>query len=70
MSRINIHFAISLTIIAFISGCGANQALQDMKQTKAAYKTCLAANPKDPAVCKPEKEAYETTGQAYESLIS
>jgi uncharacterized protein YceK len=58
---------ISFTFL-FLSGCAAHEALQDMRQAKAAYKACIAANPKDHAVCKQEKETYEATGQAYDSL--
>ena len=67
MSRKNSYFFISL-ILLFLSGCAANQALQGMKQTKAAYKACLAANPEDPFACKHQKEAYEAAGEAYDSL--
>jgi hypothetical protein len=56
-----------MTVFA-LSGCAANHALQDMKQAKAAYKACLAENPKDPAACKHEKETYEAAGLAYDSL--
>ena len=39
-----------------------------MKQAKAAYKACRAANTQDPGACKHEKENYEAAGQAYDSL--
>jgi hypothetical protein len=68
MSRIKKYFAISLITIISLSGCGAHQDLENMQQAKAAYQACLAANPQDPAACKKEKEAYETAGEAYESL--
>ena len=52
----------------FVSGCAAEQALKDMKQSKAVYKSCLAQHPKDTSACKREKEAYETAGQDYEGM--
>ena len=68
MLRIKNYFAISLITVISLSGCGAHQDLVDMKQAKAAYQACLAANPEDPAACKREKEIYEAKGEAYESL--
>jgi hypothetical protein len=68
MLSINHHFAISLAIILSLSSCAAGQALQDMKQAKAAYTACLAANPKDPSACKHEKETYEAAGEAYDGM--
>jgi len=66
---LNNYFAISLIVVLSLSGCAANQSLQNMKQTKAAYEACLAANPKDSAIaCKREKETYEAAGEDYESM--
>ncbi len=65
----NLNIAL-LIITLFMSGCGAEQALDDMKQAKAAYKACLADNPKDPSACKREKEAYENAGQSYDAMGS
>ena len=60
---------ILLLAALLLSGCAANQALNDMKETKAAYKDCVAQHPKDVSVaCKREKEAYESAGQAYEGM--
>ena len=64
----NYNRIILLAIILSVSGCAAEQALQDMKQAKAAYKTCLAEHPKDPTACKREKEAYEAAGQDYDGM--
>lgn len=68
MNHTNGYFSILLLIVLSLSGCAAEQALQDMKQAKAAYKACLDANPKDPSACKRDKETYEAAGQAYDGL--
>ena len=69
MHRANSYFAISLIVTLTLCGCAASQALQDMKQAKAAYKACLAAHPNDPpSACKHEKEAYEAAGEAYDGI--
>lgn len=67
MLRKNNYFFISMALL-LLSGCAAHQALQDMKQSKAAYQACLAASPKNPSACKHEKDTYEAAGEAYESL--
>ena len=59
---------ISTVIIMLLSGCAAKQALQDMKDAKAAYKSCLADNPRNPEACAREKEAYESAGQNYDGM--
>ena len=59
---------ISLAITILLTGCAAKQALQDMKDAKTAYKSCLAENPKNPEACTREKEAYETAGQNYDGM--
>jgi len=60
---------IALLIAAlFVSGCAAGQALEDMKQSRAIYKACLAQHPKDISACKRQKVAYEDASQAYASM--
>ena len=69
MSHRTYYFFISIALLFCLSNCAANHDLQRMKQAKAAYKACRAANAQDPAACKQEKETYEASGQAYDSLI-
>jgi len=68
MLNIKHLFAISLIILLSLSACAAGQALQGMKQAKAAYKACLDENPKDPSACKHQKETYEAAGEAYDGM--
>lgn len=72
MKRHSIIVLLIATAAAFLaSGCAARQALEDVKQSKAVYKACLAQHPKDAATaCKRQKTAYEETLQAYESMGS
>jgi hypothetical protein len=66
------HNLIALLIAAlFVSGCAAGQALEDMKQSRAMYKACLAQHPQDAAAaCTRQKVSYETALQAYEGMAS
>ncbi|MCE9508059.1 MAG: hypothetical protein K8R48_07080 [Alphaproteobacteria bacterium] len=58
-----------LTAALLVSGCTATQALKDMKQSRTAYKACLAQHPKDASTaCKRQKISYETASQAYTSM--
>ena len=68
MSHQSCYFFISISLLFLLPNCAANQDLHDMKQAKAAYKACRAANTQDPGACKHEKENYEAAGQAYDSL--
>ena len=62
-------FIVLISAVLFlITGCGAQRALDRMKEAKAAYQTCLAAHPKDSGSCKREKEIYESAGQDYDNM--
>jgi hypothetical protein len=60
-----------VAIVAFavaLSGCGIAakvDARNDMEQSKAAYKNCLAANPSNPSACAGLEAAFQADLAAY-----
>ena len=59
-----------LTVLA-LSGCGAwakHNAANDLQESAAVYKECLAQAAGDAAKCATQKEAYETDLETYEAL--
>lgn len=55
----------SLILIALVAltGC-ALQRMQQMDESNAAYKACLAAHPKKLSACEAERLSYEADQQA------
>ncbi len=59
-----------LALAASLSGCALAakmDARNDMEASKAAYKTCLADNPKTVSACQAEQLSYEADLKAYEA---
>lgn len=64
--RIRIEIALFGSLL--LSGCGLAARMQDRSNTEAslaAYKSCLAANPRDIAACDGAKLAYEADLRVY-----
>lgn len=63
-----LRFTATLATLALLSGCGVVakvDARNDMAQSKAAYKNCLAINPSNPVACESYRLAYEADLKAY-----
>ena len=61
------HIVLLVTAL-FISGCAAERASQNMRQSDDAYQTCSAENQKNLSACMDEKESYEATEKTYEGM--
>lgn len=59
-------FALAISLSACALQAKMN-ALDEMKASKAAYKTCLADNPKTVSACQAEQLSYEADLKAYEA---
>jgi hypothetical protein len=60
-------------VALLLAGCGefAKQGARSvMKESKAAYKTCLEQHPDDASACEMLKNIYETDLEGYRSLIA
>jgi hypothetical protein len=63
-----LRLTLILCAVLVVSGCGVAAkvtAREDMQNSKAAYKACLAANPDNPDKCEALRRAYEADIQAY-----
>ncbi len=59
---------VLLVAALLISGCAAERASQDMRQSDDAYQICSAENQKNLSACMDEKESYEATEKTYEGM--
>lgn len=62
---------ILLLAVLALSGCGAmerHRAANNLQESDAAYKECLAQAAGDVARCATQKAAYETDVETYETL--
>ncbi|MGH7029624.1 MAG: hypothetical protein ACREE9_05850 [Stellaceae bacterium] len=66
MKQVCFLFALAISLSACALQAKMN-ALDDMKASKAAYKTCLAENPKDVSACQAEQLSYQADLKAYEA---
>ena len=57
------HTFLILVCVATLSGCGPMRNFK-MDESNAAYKACLAANPKKLSACEVERLSYEADQQA------
>jgi hypothetical protein len=56
-----------------LTGCGVAakvNARNDLEQSKAAYKECLAQHPQDVRACEGLRMSYETDLQTYKAMSS
>jgi hypothetical protein len=63
-----LRLTLILCLALLVSGCGIAAkvtAREDMQNSKAAYKACLAANPDNPDKCEAQRRAYEADIKAY-----
>jgi hypothetical protein len=64
------RFFLLATVAVSLSGCGMAvrmEAHSDLETSKAAYKSCLAANPANVSACESLRLAYEADLKAFEA---
>jgi hypothetical protein len=69
MKQAGFLFALALSLSACALQAKMN-ALDQMNASKAAYKTCLMANPSKVSACQAEQLSYEADLKAYEATAS
>jgi|GEM_PF-2431896 hypothetical protein len=60
-----------LVLVVSLAGCGIAakvSARNDMEQSKAAYKNCLAGNLQTPSNCEGYRLSYEADMKAYRAM--
>ena len=69
MKRETIYKALAIVIsCSLLAACGIVakvSARNDMEESKAAYKVCLAQHPNDVSACEAARLVYEADMQAY-----
>ncbi len=63
-----IKLAGALLTVATVAGCGVVakvNARNDMEQSKAVYKNCLAQNPQNVSACEGYRLSYEADLKAF-----
>jgi hypothetical protein len=66
-------FLSLMTLPFLLEGCGIAakvDARNDMLQSKAAYKNCLAQNPDNVSACEAAESAYEADLAAYQATTA
>jgi hypothetical protein len=70
MGSVMKQLCLLVVVTASLSACGLAARMDahtDMETSKAAYKSCLAANPANSSACESARLAYEADLKAFEA---